>query len=868
MFWLKQSTSVVVPFGPMVDATDGVTLEAGLATAMDNATTGLRLKKNGAAFVDRNDATAPAYDAMGVYNITLDATDTGTLGTLRVVFEESATCVPHWEDFMVIPANAYDALVGGTDVLNADVTQWLGTAVATPTTAGVPEVDTTHVGGTLQTAGDIPALVTTVDTVVDGIQADLDNGTDGLGAIKADTAAVKTKTDFLPSATAGAAGGVFIAGTNAATVVTTSFTTTFTGNLTGSVGGNVDGNVAGSVGSLVGHTVQTGDNFARLGAPAGASVSADIAAVKAETNTIASNTADNVVELAILTRGHIEGVAQTGTLSTTQATSDLTGYAADSLIGRTLIWDSGGATHGEATTITDYTDTNGLITFNALTAAPANNDAFKIIPSTPTTGTADAVWDEVLSGATHNVTNSAGRRLRALQDFSVYEGGYVWVDTVNGASGVTDFENGTVNNPVDTIGEALTIAASVGLPGFHILPGSSITLAASMANYEIVGHNYTLALGGQAITNAYISGATVSGTFTGATAILEDCIINAITGPGMTLRRCFFNDVTITNNGTDGWAMNDCRSRVAGTNAPNFDFGAAVANTNVTLRNYMGGIEIENIGASGTDNLSIDGMGQMILNANCAGGTIALRGIFSVTDNASGAVNLVRQDPTSDQVHQGKAQAGTANTITLAASASATNGAYDPGTIQILTGPGAGETRGILGYDGTTKVASVDKDWRTTPTSASSYVVYSSGGKGHVNEGLAQAGAASTITLNSVASATDDIYVGQAVLLVGGTGQDQSRIVTAYNGTTKVATVHKAWDTQPDSTTSYIMSPLPANGDTLESLSTTVGAAGSGLTEAGGTGDQFTGLPEVQADVNKINGVVITGDGSATPFDV
>lgn len=47
--------------------------------------------------------------------------------------------------------------------------------------------------------------------------------------------AIKTKTDFLPSATAGAAGGLFIAGTNAATVVTTSFTTTFTGNLTGSV---------------------------------------------------------------------------------------------------------------------------------------------------------------------------------------------------------------------------------------------------------------------------------------------------------------------------------------------------------------------------------------------------------------------------------------------------------------------------------------------------------------------------------------------------------------------------------------------------------------------------------------------------------
>lgn len=50
-----------------------------------------------------------------------------------------------------------------------------------------------------------------------------------------DNAAIKTKTDFLPSATAGATGGVFIAGTNAATTITTALTATFTGNLTGTV---------------------------------------------------------------------------------------------------------------------------------------------------------------------------------------------------------------------------------------------------------------------------------------------------------------------------------------------------------------------------------------------------------------------------------------------------------------------------------------------------------------------------------------------------------------------------------------------------------------------------------------------------------
>lgn len=56
-----------------------------------------------------------------------------------------------------------------------------------------------------------------------------------LAAVDTEVEAIKTKTDFLPSATAGAAGGLFIAGTNAATTITTALTTTFTGNLTGSV---------------------------------------------------------------------------------------------------------------------------------------------------------------------------------------------------------------------------------------------------------------------------------------------------------------------------------------------------------------------------------------------------------------------------------------------------------------------------------------------------------------------------------------------------------------------------------------------------------------------------------------------------------
>lgn len=81
--------------------------------------------------------------------------------------------------------------------------------------------------------------------------------------------------------------------------------------------------------------------------------------------------------LALTVQTAINGNAVTGTLSTTQATTNLTGYTIDQLIGRTIIWTSGDA-DGEATDITDYVVANGLISFTAITIAPANGDTFVI----------------------------------------------------------------------------------------------------------------------------------------------------------------------------------------------------------------------------------------------------------------------------------------------------------------------------------------------------------------------------------------------------------------------------------------------------------------------------------------------------------
>lgn len=65
------------------------------------------------------------------------------------------------------------------------------------------------------------------------------------------------------------------------------------------------------------------------------------------------------------------------------------------------------------------------------------------------------------------------------------------------------------------------------------------------------------------------------------------------------------------------------------------------------------------------------------------------------------------------------------------------------------------------------------------------------------------AGSSTTITLADDAIAVNEYYVGGDIELTGGTGSGQTKTITAYNGTTKVATVGTAWTTNPDDDTTY-----------------------------------------------------------------
>lgn len=248
----------------------------------------------------------------------------------------------------------------------------------------------------------------------------------------------------------------------------------------------------------------------------------------------------------------------------------------------------------------------------------------------------DLVWDEVLTGGTHNVSNSSGRRLRVLEESGFYQDGLVWLDTVRGTSATTNFENGTNSLPVLTVANVNTLLAALPLHGCHVAAGSSVTFAAAQENQEWTGEDWTLALGGQSIAGTAVIDATVSGISTGVPTTFRSCFLNSCTFAGGDFIDCAIAG-TITLSGASGTEYFFVTCHHAGT-AAIIDFGTTAAvNTTVHVHGYIGAITVKNMGQAGTDVLHFDSPGGvLILDSTNIGGTVNLNGTLRFDDTSSG----------------------------------------------------------------------------------------------------------------------------------------------------------------------------------------------------------------------------------------
>jgi len=615
MIFAKESTALDIKLGPFVDKGDGVAYEVGMAAAMDHATTGVRISVNGGAFGDRHEGTEPVYDAFGYYLVKLDTTDIGAAPReLKVIFGDPAVCLPQEENIKVINANVWDSLFGATatDYLQVDVLQLGG--VTQSATDFKDLVDTGYNPATHKLAGVELVDVTTENTDMVAAPLDAAGVRTAVGMAAAD---LDDQIDTL--ATAEELGNI-ASGTAATNTVASSFTKAGAEPETGTYESTFELN---GVFHIVEDDATSTEFFYEFSIGA------------------------NGVPVSVSWQGYA------------QSKNDV--YTINAYNWVTLGWDQIGSFTGKDDTKLK-SELWDLITAHVGLAA---NAGLVRIQVTSADGTAFATDRILCSFAT--VYKSVG-----------YSDGAIWIDTNGANAGSVDYIDGVADNPVNTWADALTLAASLGINKFQLIAGSSITLSANSDKFDIYGNGSAVALNGQSISAARFVQCSISGNDDGSNtspARFFNCQIGTCTLGTFRMAQCSItDDITIAEAST--YIMDACFSAVAGTATPNIDFGAAIGDTNLNMRHYSGGIEIENMGQTGTDKMSLEGFGQLIINANCTGGIIAIRGNFTVTDNASAAVTL------SDNARIDQAQildAVTDDATQIDASALNTLSGHDPG---------------------------------------------------------------------------------------------------------------------------------------------------------------------------------------------
>lgn len=138
----------------------------------------------------------------------------------------------------------------------------------------------------------------------------------------------------------------------------------------------------------------------------------------------------------------------------------------------------------------------------------------------------------------------------------------------------------------------------------------------------------------------------------------------------------------------------------------------------------------------------------------------------------------------------------------------------------------------------------------------------------------AQAGGASTITLNAGDTAADDYYNGMRIAITSGIGSGQVRYISDYVSSSKVATVSEAWSTPPAASSGYSIFPVPSRSSLVYANEpVTISCDGRFLNIFSTTGefkpltvwfdDQYYGCP----DPTKVTGVGLNPTtGGTTPY--
>lgn len=189
MRYLRYGTATRVTIGPFLDKTDGITPEVALTVTSCHLTLmadtagvpTLVLDANATASAGDNDMVHVTGDDAGFYDLELTAAQLTYYGRAMLSINDVATHCPVFHEFMILPAQVYDSLALGSEVLSVNATSLggvaqtgrdIGTSVLLSSGTGTGQISLSS-GAVLlqatQTGVTIPTV--TAVTTVNGIAA-------------------------------------------------------------------------------------------------------------------------------------------------------------------------------------------------------------------------------------------------------------------------------------------------------------------------------------------------------------------------------------------------------------------------------------------------------------------------------------------------------------------------------------------------------------------------------------------------------------------------------------------------------------------------------------------------------------------------
>jgi hypothetical protein len=343
MRFLRQNTATIVTVGPFYDKTDGVTIETGLTITNEKISATVDLNDGsaptlvldnvtGATSGTSNDLNYITNCDAGLMQLELAAANVNYVGRFFLTITDAANHVPVFHEFTILPANVYDSFILGTDYLQTHAVEITNDLITAAAIANGAIDANTFAAGAINAAAiadsaiDLAtfaadaktgsALKANVETITAGAitAAAIANGAIDNATFAADVGSTAYATNIIALAADKAIANAALAtqasvntiddllDTEVAAILadTNELQTDLvnggrldllidaikakTDSLTFTVAGDVDCNVQTWKGAAA--PDMTGDAYARLGAPAGASVSADIAAIEAQTDDI------------------------------------------------------------------------------------------------------------------------------------------------------------------------------------------------------------------------------------------------------------------------------------------------------------------------------------------------------------------------------------------------------------------------------------------------------------------------------------------------------------------------------------------------------------------------------------------------------